>query len=102
MSTERGRPHYAALLVSVTTFLLQDWAYLFSTSFSVNLLNLYAIVHDETWPLLRLFAIGLFRPAEIVKSFSTVTPFLRGGVVNPTPTPNLEDQGISFCLNHHL
>jgi hypothetical protein len=27
---------------------------------------------------------------------------LRGGVVSPTPNPNLEDQGVPFCLGHHL
>jgi hypothetical protein len=28
--------------------------------------------------------------------------FLRGKVETPRPNPNQEDQGIPFCLDHHL
>jgi hypothetical protein len=50
-----------------------------------------ATVHDEPWPLLQLL------PA-ILKSFLTVKAFYG---VGPS-TPNLEVQGIPFCLDHHL
>jgi hypothetical protein len=71
-----------------------------------------ATVRDEPWPLLRLFAIGpdpetfvsirCFRPAALVKSLSTIKAFYAVGLLNPTLNPNLEDQGIPFCLDHHI
>jgi hypothetical protein len=35
----------------------------------------------------------------LCSTFVTIS-FLLFGVVSPTPNPNLEDQGIPFCLGH--
>jgi hypothetical protein len=51
-------------------------------------------VHDEPSPLLRLPAI--------FKIFSTVKTFYGVEPSTPSPTPDLEGQGIPCCLDHHL
>jgi hypothetical protein len=58
-----------------------------------------ATVHDEPWPLLRLFSL---RPAAIVINFLKIKAFYGVGPSTPRQTPNLEGQGIPFCLDHHL
>jgi hypothetical protein len=55
------------------------------------------------WALQSMMNLDLLRllPA-IVKSFSTVKAFCALGPLTPRSCPNLEGQGIPFCLDHHL
>jgi hypothetical protein len=69
-----------------------------------------ATIHDGLWPIgydcsplvpiLRLSSpFKCFRPAAIFKSLSTIKAFYGVGLSTPRPTPKLENQGISFCLD---
>jgi hypothetical protein len=49
--------------------------------------------------LIRLNTFLLFEASVEV---SNKSKFYRVGLSTPRPTSNLEDQGISFCLGHHL
>jgi hypothetical protein len=46
--------------------------------------------------------IACFRPAGLIKSVSSIRAFYGVGLPTLHPTPNLEDQGIPLCLDHHL
>jgi hypothetical protein len=39
---------------------------------------------------------------QVVKSFSEINAFYGAGLSTLRPTPNVEDQGIPFCLDHYL
>jgi hypothetical protein len=52
--------------------------------------------------LILLVRFGCFLPAVIVESFSTIKVFYGVGLSTQRSTPNLEDQGIPFCLDLHL
>jgi hypothetical protein len=48
----------------------------------------------ELWPVEQY-------PSFLCSTFVTVGFFYYVGLLAPCQTPNLEDQGIPFCLGHH-
>jgi hypothetical protein len=68
-----------------------------SGGLAVSFLLLFLHWHFSPLWVLACRTISFF---FLCSTFVTIS-FLLCGVVSPTPNPNLEDQGIPFCLGHH-
>jgi hypothetical protein len=65
---------------------------------NLAVLQLLAIAADPA----TFVSFGCFLPAAIFKSFLSIKDFYGVGLSTLRPTPNLEDQDIHCCLDHHL